>query len=200
MREQDKLKVVLTSQDLKDLNITYEEINYDSQNTKKVIMYILMQAKTITGFDSSGKLLLIEIFPEENDGCIIYFSSIKNNEKRDQKFSKNFKKISKELFGSYLFEYNDIEDLIKSSVLLFKLHGHKIYKSSLYKNEENNKHYLSITTIDPQNEHIMLLMKEFSEMKNKGLLHQLSIDEHSDIIIKDNALEILYKYFSDTFS
>lgn len=177
----------MSQQDLHKLNTTYDEINYYSKNTKNVITEILSQAKTITGFNYVGKTLLIEILPHKENGCIIYFSSIQNY--------KNHFQLKKSIFRKYSFEYLNIEDLIISSILLFERHGYKIFKSSLYINKKSKKYFLTLSIISSEDKEIISLLKEFAKQKIKGPLFQSLIDEHYKIIIKNNAIEVIYNNF-----
>ncbi len=181
------MKVILSQQDLQKLNITFNEINYYSNNTKNVIKQILTQAKNITGFNYVGKTLLIEVLPYKENGCIIYFSSIKNY--------KNHSQLKKSIFKKYSFEYSNIEDLIISSTLLFEKHGYKIFKSSLYTNKKSKKYFLTISVISPEDNEIITLLEEFAQQKIKGPIFQSLIDEHFKLIIKDNAIEVIYNNF-----
>ncbi|MBP0979156.1 MAG: adaptor protein MecA [Oscillospiraceae bacterium] len=187
LKDKQKLKVILSNQDLKNLNITFEEIYLGSVNTKKTIIKILSKAKDLTGFDLSGKILLIEVFETKENGCVIYFSPM-SNKNLDNK-SNNY------ILGTYSFEYLNLDYLIDSVIKLFETFGYKIFKSSLYIDKTSKKYFLTLVTIDPKSEDIIAFLKEFSTLRSTTKLFQIFIDEHYKAIIKNNAIEILYNNF-----
>ena len=130
--------------------------------------------------------MLVEIFENNKDGCVIYFSLIKN---------KNINETNNNIFGNYSFEYNNLDILIDSSIKLFELFGHKIFKSSLYFDKTSKKYFLTLITINSEAEDIISFLKEYSFLKSNEKDCQLFIDEYFNLIIKDNAIEVLYNNF-----
>lgn len=193
---QNKLKVTFTKKDLQDLNITYDDINYDNDITKKIMVNILSKAKIATGFDTNNKLLLIEVFPDNDDGCIIYFSLLQDTDRKNNSYNQDEKNVIKPnnaVLGSCSFQFDNIETLINSCIRLFKIYGFRIHKSSLYK---MNTHYiLSITTIDINDYKLIKMLKEYASLRSIDSLYQSFLDEHGILIIKDNAIDLIYKYF-----
>lgn len=172
---------------MKKFNISLEEIYLGSENTKKIIVNILTQAKNIVGVDLSGKTLLIEISSLKENGCIIYFSQVNT---QDFKF-----RFNKHIFGNFSFEYFNIDYLIDSSIRLFETFSHKIFQSSLYIDKDTNKYFLTLITIDSDSDDIISFLKEFSVLKSQTKSFQIFIDEHYNSIIKNNAIEVLYNNF-----
>jgi len=57
---ENKLKIILTNEDMALLDITYEEMDYnDDLGTRRVLWEILDQAKRQTGFDAGKEKLYI---------------------------------------------------------------------------------------------------------------------------------------------
>lgn len=150
-----------------------------------MITNILQKARISTGFNATKEILLIEVFPSKENGCIIYFSKINNKIKKKQN----------SILKYYVFEYSNLDNLIMSATRLFKIHGHKILKSSLYTDLKTKKYFLLITVLGDENKDIVSLLKEFALLKSQEKLFHLIIDEHCKNIIKDNALETIYNYF-----
>lgn len=71
----EKIVVSLSKDDLKNLDITYDEMDYSNIETRRVIWTILDEAQINLGksIDMGGKML-IEVCPDENGGCIMYFT------------------------------------------------------------------------------------------------------------------------------
>lgn len=131
-------------------------------------------------------MLLIEVIPNLDQGCIIYFS-LMNDE--------NSSKTRKNIFFYYTFEYSLIDDLLDCCITLFEKFGFKICKSSLHKNKNSKKYYLTLTVIEDKNKEIISFLKEFSIFFSKERYMQYYINEHFELIIKNNALEVLYNNF-----
>ncbi len=73
----EKITVALSTQDMSELDITYEDMDYSNIETRRVIWTILDQARRTLGkpIDTDGKLL-IEATPLEDGGCLLCFTSL----------------------------------------------------------------------------------------------------------------------------
>lgn len=71
----NKFIVSLNCEDLKDLDITYDTMDYSNIETRRVIWTILDRVRTSTGqdIDPSGNLM-IEAAPDSSGGCILMFT------------------------------------------------------------------------------------------------------------------------------
>ncbi len=67
--------VELSSDDMKSLNITYEEMDYANVETKRVIWTVLSRVKRTLGreFDTTGRLF-VEAMRQGTDGCVLFFT------------------------------------------------------------------------------------------------------------------------------
>lgn len=70
-----KIIVELSRDDMLDLDITYEDMDYSNIETRRVIWTILDKARLELGrdIDPSGKLT-IETIPLDTGGCVIFFT------------------------------------------------------------------------------------------------------------------------------
>ena len=70
---ENKLKIILTNEDMASLDITYEEMNYDDDlGTRRVLWEILDQAKRQTGFDAGKEKIYVNVHPDKSGGCFMY--------------------------------------------------------------------------------------------------------------------------------
>ena len=139
----EKLKVILTSDDMKKLNISAEELDYQKTSTKRVVWDILDRAQQSEGFDSDNSKLYIQIFPSSDGGCEMFV--IKNDTKHRINIrgatSKSYKTKtdSRENFGIYsLLDFNELCELCKLLTV-----NCPYLKTNLYR-EENGKYILFI--------------------------------------------------------
>ena len=67
--------VELTGDDMKDLNITYEQMDYADVETRRVIWTVLSRANRTLGraFDATGRLT-VEAMRRGADGCLLLFT------------------------------------------------------------------------------------------------------------------------------
>jgi len=70
-----KIVVELSAEDMQQLDITYEALDYASVETRRVIWTILDRVRESTGcdIDPSGQLL-IDAMPRPTGGCILFFT------------------------------------------------------------------------------------------------------------------------------
>lgn len=75
VQAENTICIELTSQDMTELDITYEELDYSNIETRRVLWTLLDEAKHTLGRDIRlTQKMLIEAVPDENGGCRIYFS------------------------------------------------------------------------------------------------------------------------------
>lgn len=70
----DRLRVVLDKSDLDGLGITYDELDYGSEKTRDAIDLLL--GKVGAGGPGDEERMIIEAFPADGGGCVIYFTSL----------------------------------------------------------------------------------------------------------------------------
>ncbi len=68
--------VELTPDDMRELNITYEEMDYSNIETRRVIWTILARARKSLGedIDATGTMT-VEALPQKAGGCLLFFST-----------------------------------------------------------------------------------------------------------------------------
>ncbi len=78
---EEKIKIVLSREDLTKRHLTYRQLDYDDVRTRKMIWEIFDLAKDQTGFDAAREKVCIELFPKKSGGCEIYATKVKDEEK-----------------------------------------------------------------------------------------------------------------------
>ncbi len=72
---EDKIIVDLTKQDMLELDITYDELDYSNIETRRVLWTLLDEAGHRLGRSISlASQMLIEAVPSDDGGCILYFT------------------------------------------------------------------------------------------------------------------------------
>ncbi len=78
----DRLRVEISCEELSEYHLTYAQLDYSNQPTKKAITDILMKASAAAGFPLRGGKMLIEVFPVRGGGCSIIFTRLPSAPRR----------------------------------------------------------------------------------------------------------------------
>jgi len=181
----DKLKVTLGPNDLAQLGISYEKLDYTDPASKRMLISLLEQGKHEAGFHPRKSKLFIEVFPSEEGGCIIYFTCLRTGQALSG---------GREGPGAVVFSFSDIESVIQAATHVFARYSHRIYKSSLYRMEDGYR--LLVYPLDYADHLSILFLGEFAPRTGEGEVLAAFIQEHGRSIIEDCALDTLAKYFS----
>ncbi len=130
VQAENTICIELTSQDMTELDITYEELDYSNIETRRVLWTLLDEAKHTLGRDIRlTQKMLIEAVPDENGGCRIYFSVA------EEPFGKSGKKQLIKLTGTKtVCQSVSIDNIGALSQVLQK--NNCISKSELYTDGE----------------------------------------------------------------
>ena len=72
----EKMKIILSSEDMRKLNISADELDYNKTDTKKILWDILSRAKHTEGFDTDNSKLYVQVFPSLDGGCEMFVTKI----------------------------------------------------------------------------------------------------------------------------
>lgn len=127
----DTLKIVLNRHDMRRLNITFDQLDYENQETRSILKELLSDAGRLTGFSSKCAQMLIEAFPGPDGGCLLYFTKLPAS--RQTLSSHSGLKIKKEPAASpapqHIFEFSCCSDMLAGTDFLER---QKLYKSPVH--------------------------------------------------------------------
>ena len=72
----NKLKIMLTEEDMFKYEICAESIDYDNTETRRAFWQILDEAKHRTGFDAASERVFIQVYPSRGGGCEMYVTKL----------------------------------------------------------------------------------------------------------------------------
>lgn len=157
-----KIIVELTCDDMTELDITYENMDYSNIETRRVIWTILDKARLELGrdIDPSGKLT-IETIPLEKGGCVIFFTL-------NDKCTALTKAVTK---NEEVFEFDNIDNVIDliSSLKNYSLSG------DLY---SDNKGKFRLITPSDERLNAQITLNEYSHPCREGKLAAEITKEH----------------------
>lgn len=73
---ENKLKLILSNEDLEKHHLKLESLDYDNTQTRRVLWQILDEAKQKTGFDAAAERTLVQAYPGRKSGCEIYITRL----------------------------------------------------------------------------------------------------------------------------
>ena len=76
----NEIRACLSEEDLKGYSVTAEELDYESNNGKKLIHELFDRAKKETGFVAEGNKVYIQLYPKKNGGCEIFVTKLEETE------------------------------------------------------------------------------------------------------------------------
>ena len=178
----DAIIVELSADDMKKLNITYEEMDYSKIETKRVIWTILSRAGRTLGreINTSGKLL-VEAMRRESGGCVLFFSV-----EQEKGASKNKRYLVKK--SDYIAcDFDNVSALIACAERI-SFSGFSV-ESRLY--TDKNKYRLLVRTQTTGAGLIKPCLSEFGCVCGEGAMIFAHTAEHWHCITDKNAVELL---------
>ena len=175
----DKITVDLTKQDMVELDITYEEMDYSTIETRRVIWTLLDEAGKALGKDlDPTRRMIIEAIPKNEGGCILNFTILDSRKKYS--VQKQFLRKQNEWF---ICEFENADSLLLAA------QGCKSdIQSSLY--SKDGKYRLMVSGAADSGD-IRLYFSEFSNVINSDKLICEQTKEHWKSIVKQNAISVL---------
>jgi len=68
------VKIILSTSDMKDFKISYDEMDYNNPVARKAIISLLKLASEQTSINLSQNKIFIEAFPVKGGGCVLYIN------------------------------------------------------------------------------------------------------------------------------
>lgn len=192
---QEKLKIILTPDDMFKYNITPEELDYNKVTTKHILWDLLEKAQKEKGFDADKSKLYVQIYPSKDGGCEMYIT--KFNGRTSQCINKNI--YSKERIDHYedcflYLNFNNLYKLCKRIVSENIKLDTKLYYNSdgLYVLVLCKKKHLPNYIASKENKYcIPAYLSEYGVIHSFTEKSQYYMDEHFKTISEKNAVEIV---------
>ncbi len=70
----DKLKIMLSEEDMQRYHISGDEFDYSKLSTRTILKSILTDAKNLTGFDTEGERFFVQLFTSAHGGCELFIT------------------------------------------------------------------------------------------------------------------------------
>ncbi len=175
----DKITVDLTKQDMLELDITYEDMDYSTIETRRVIWTLLDEAGKVLGKEvDPSRRMIIEAIPKSEGGCVLNFTILDSKRKTFPQ-----KQLLKKQCESIICEFENLELLYRAA------EGYRgCAESSLY--ESGGKYRLILSGLCDARD-IRQYFSEFSKVTNCDRLIYEHTKEHWRTLIAQNAISTL---------
>lgn len=176
-----RIMIELTKDDLINLNITYEEMDYGNIETRRVIWTLLDEARKTLGcdIDPSGRLT-VEAIPAPDGGCFLQFTVPKVH------VAKNARSMSENVL---IYEFNSADDLLQASRRILT----DDIESELYMSSDE-KRYRLIVYLYSDSENTALILSEHGKICGEDELCAAFTREHFVLVCEYKALTKLRIY------
>jgi len=192
----DKLKVIMSSDDLKSFNLTADDLDYTKVSTKHFFWSIIDKAHEQTGFNADKSKLYVQVFPSNDGGCEIFIKRSDNTEHEGENTPKSKTKVvASQLKESFLvLGFKElcllcsrmIEDDLRLHTSLYYDHSGK-YILIVEKNKEIPSYIQSYAKYDIIPDYLSEYGEVFEYTDKAGTY----INEHCKKLASGNAAEIL---------
>ncbi len=155
----NKIKVMLTEEDLQEFEIETEELDYSNTETKRMFWDVLSRAKKLTGFDTDGQRVLVQLYPSRQGGCELFVTKIGALCSAEEKcptqkapllcekicFDEDFGGFAKPKGAHAAFSFDSLKNITAACRRLFEIEYSSA--SSAYIGEDG-RYYLILRDID----------------------------------------------------
>lgn len=165
----NKFMAELSIDDMSEMDITYENMDYSNEHTKQVINSILDEVKILLGKDiDPTENMLIEATPKIDGGCILLFT-IATQKKKSLPVLKSGNTYGK---GYLVYEFININHLLD----LIPYIGKKNLPAYSTVFEKNNRYRIVFKEFVPRN--IRHKTEEFGFLAGKGKIFAAKTEEY----------------------
>lgn len=185
----NKLKVILTPDDMERYALTCEMIDYDNTETRRAFWDIFDTAKHRTGFDAASARIYVQAYPSRGGGCELYVTRmVHKHAERVPTVSLHVKSMPVLDDGEYIcvFRFDTLNDLLNACE---KLHdtGYS-HPSSAYADRDTQKYYLLLPLFE--DEVGFSFLEEYGHRMTEQVIRSY-ISEHCICLTRDAAVDLL---------
>lgn len=184
---EDRLKVSLSPEELQELGVDYDSLDYQNPATRSILLQLLEQGRRSAGFYPRKAKLYIEVFPREDGGCVIYFTRLSTGE---------LTAAGRFLPGTApeVYAFADHEVLIRACAGLQERYAHRVLHSALYLLEGGYR--LVVHPLDYTDNLSSSFLGEYGRYVGRGAVLTAFCREHGTPLLEEDAIAVLAGLFS----
>ena len=200
---ENKIRIVLNTQDLVDKNIDFNSFMSNSIETQGLFLDMLEEAEEKVGFITRDYKIKIEALAMDSGDFVIIVTRF-NEEQKNSSVSRAKKITARRkstIPGSeyLIYSFNSFDDVCNFSNYITDFDGYLNIAKSAILYDYNSKYYLSFSKINtehPRIKNFYALVTEFGTYINNPDLFIHKLTERGKIVIKNNAIKTCATYFS----
>lgn len=184
----EKFKIFLTFDDLLDRGLTKEELWNDLPRVHRVFSDMMYDAGIELGVELNG-MLLVQVYLLQAQGMLVVVTKSTEDIDEDEDFLEM--KLTLDESKEMIFAFDDFEDVIQAG---FHLYALDVKKGDVYL--YNDHYYMMLedeAIIHLDTEQVIALLSEFS---SASAITSHRLTEYGQSIMKNDAIDTIYKYFS----
>lgn len=186
LEEPWRLRVTLSAKELLDYQLTFDDLDYNCPETRKVLGLLIQAAAEETNFKIDPGRLLIEVFPGLAGGCTIYFTKLEVSTKKHRRLK--IKKSSRSAVP-YIFEFASSGDMLSAVEQLYIRNEFRELKSKLYLLDDKYRLMIYPNT----DENFTVVLGEFAQAVYRKSSVTAYTSEYGKLITGDNAIKKIGK-------
>jgi len=193
----NKIKVEINSEDIKVWNVSIKNLTDNTPEAQNLFRHALKQAEEKLDFCIGESQLMVEAIPLKSDGFVMIISKVDSKSDIGNLFKINassvkHKRNTEKPVTIGVYKFLNFDNLCNGVEEIYNLF---FGKSSVYKYKDN--YYLTRFRSDLfgfyENDN---KLSEFSEKVQNPIATIGLLSEHADIMIREDAVDILTSYFS----
>lgn len=200
---ENKLRIIVSSQDLIEKNIDFHSFMSNSIESQDIFLDILDKAEKEVGFVTKNYKVRIEAFAMNNEDFIFTVTRLSDKAEKENLRQNKLKFKRKKTVNSVkqsVYKFSTFEDflLFVSSIQNFNIINIGALSKSVLLYTYKDNYYLVFFNINEQYKYynkIFTLLTEFSSYVNNSELFSSKLSECGKIYFKNNAIKICQKYF-----
>ena len=201
---ENKIRVIINSEDLKNNNLDYQTIMEKPIESQKLFLEMLLKAEKEVGFYTEGCKLLVEAFSSSDESFVFTITkyvekTVTPPNKLKVTPKKKVKNVNpKSTTSIYAFpNFEEFCDFCSAIHNTGKIHSKQLAKNiSLYL--FNDTYYLVLSEIHTDNTNMPAfysIISEFANLISHSETFKIKLFEHGKAVMKKNAIETGIKYF-----
>ena len=176
----DRLKICLNQEEMYEHRLNEGCFkNCGTSEIRGALVSLLQKARTQCGFAPRGAKILVEMLPDENGGCVLCFTAV-----HGLRITPGGCEIE-----PVVYAFRSACDMVRGVAQLYARYAHRIYKSSLYAGKKGFR--LVVRALDYNDRQSGRFLQEYAHVIGSGEVFAAYIDEHFDLIIEDNAVDVI---------
>lgn len=185
----DKIKIFLTTDDLRDRGLTREDLWKDSLKVHQLFRDMMKEASVELGFEAHGPIA-VEVYSLHAQGMVIIVTNSQVTDELEDDFSDEYIEMQVKLDESFdvIYEFESFEAIIQLSNYLYR---QNIHDGMII--HYQNRYFLLLN--DEQPVDIDNLVSILAEFGSPSTLTVHRLKEYGKVIIKDKALKEIYQHF-----